>query len=289
MRDFLRGFTMRVLALVLVAPIPASAVYWEFSGVHSVEFGDYGARVEASASGTGVAILEGTGMHLDTLQLTRPFATLDTVVPVTDPLVTAAGLVEIRVEDVRLDPQGGGGVFGPVTSALQNTALQISPATMPVSGSLRLCLFYSGCNSGALTQTLGGTTNGAPMGTGVGGLLTLDGEDAVRFSMLGAPWTIKTASVSRRTLNGGVTLQTTRGFAHGPASLTCTTIATSGVLQLVTATQISSFGLDGTLGESDTNGRIHRFTLHFTPEPGVMLLLGAGAAGMGLLGRARIR
>lgn len=61
------------------------------------------------------------------------------------------------------------------------------------------------------------------------------------------------------------------------------------MIQLVSATQVGGSGLDGSLGESDSSGRIHRFTLHFTPEPGLLLLLGAGAAGLGILGRGRIR
>jgi len=39
----------------------------------------------------------------------------------------------------------------------------------------------------------------------------------------------------------------------------------------------------------DKTGRISRMTLHLAPEPGLLLLLGAGAAGLGLLGRARLR
>jgi hypothetical protein len=30
-------------------------------------------------------------------------------------------------------------------------------------------------------------------------------------------------------------------------------------------------------------------TIHFTPEPGLMLLLGSGVAGLALLGRSRMR
>lgn len=106
----------------------------------------------------------------------------------------------------------------------------------------------------------------------------------MRISMLGAPWTIKTASFSRRTINGFITFQTAQGFAHGPASLTSSTALKSGVVQLVTATQTTVFGIPG---NSDKNGRISELTLEFTPEPGLLLLLGTGAAGVAVLGRKR--
>jgi len=204
----------------------------------------------------------------------------------------AADAWRIRLDGVRIDPALQGGVFGPVSGALQNTALQLTQGTVPVVGMVRYCIFYAGCNSGSLTQTLvDHTINGMLEASGVGGLFTLGGEGQVRFSMLGAPWTLKTVSYSMRTNNAGITFPTARGFAHGPASLTSSTaVASSGVVQLVTATQITTLGVGiGFPGNADKNGRISRMTLHFTPEPGLLLLLGAGAVGIAVIGRGRTR
>lgn len=290
MRDVHRMSMLLVFVAALTTGAESNAEWLTFKGTHTMRFGDFGSNVEASATGTGVALVNGSGGlgHLTTLELTRNFATLSTVVPITDPIVTAGGPVEIRLGGVRIDPALQGGVFGPVSGALQNTALQLTRGTVPVVGTVRYCLFYAGCNSGSLTQSLvDHTLNGMLEASGIGGLFTIGGEGGIRISMLGAPWTLKTVSYSRRTNNGGLTFPTARGFAHGPASLTSSTaVASSGVVQLVTATQITVVGLPG---NQDKKGRISTLSLHFTPEPGLLLLLGAGAVGIAVIGRGRTR
>jgi hypothetical protein len=61
---------------------------------------------------------------------------------------------------------------------------------------------------------------------------------------------------------------------------------TDGVVQLVTANQVTTIGVPG---NQDISGQITLHRLHFIPEPGLLLLLGSGAAGMLLLGFARTR
>ena len=75
------------------------------------------------------------------------------------------------------------------------------------------------------------------------------------------------------------------GFVHGPVSATSLTATFSGVIQLVTPTEIST-SLD------PPNQFLSTFvilTLHSVPEPGLVLLLGSGVAGLVLLGRHRMR
>jgi len=45
----------------------------------------------------------------------------------------------------------------------------------------------------------------------------------------------------------------------------------------------------GVLGNSTAIPLFMTLTLHFIPEPGLLLLLGAGVVGLGLLGRSRIK
>ena len=64
------------------------------------------------------------------------------------------------------------------------------------------------------------------------------------------------------------------------------TALTSGVIQLVNPNQTTTSGVPG---NSDKSGNIGRLTLHFIPEPGILLLLGSGALGMLLLGSRRLK
>ena len=99
------------------------------------------------------------------------------------------------------------------------------------------------------------------------------------------PWTLKTATAMNQANTTVTPTSTTRqGFVHGPASLTSSTALASGVVRLVTASQITASGL-GEVGA----GVFATLTLHFIPEPGLLLLLASGGGGLLLLGRRRIR
>jgi len=284
----LRPLFVAALFLTLLVGGAANADKLLFTGSHSLQFTNLG-QIRATATGTGVATTNGSSsaLHLSTLQLSKHFATLNTVIPVTDPIVTAGGIVEVRLTSLRINPQMQGGIFAPISGALQNTANQLTVATMPSIGSVRICLFYAGCNSGSLDQQVNQTTtSGAATGNGIGGVLTIGGSGAIRISILGAPWTVKTVTLSNRTANANLTYFQENGFAHGPASLTSSTAQASGVIQLVNANQTTVVGVPG---NSDLSGNIGILRLHFAPEPGILLLLGSGAVGMALLGRSRNR
>jgi hypothetical protein len=76
------------------------------------------------------------------------------------------------------------------------------------------------------------------------------------------------------------------GFAHGPGSGTTSTAQPSGVLQIVTPNQVRT---NLTLGTSVKIGILGELLVHFIPEPGLLLLLGSGIAGLVLLGHKRVR
>jgi hypothetical protein len=278
-----------ISTLVLLA-IPASAIQMQFVGEAAIEFVNLGSQT-ATDTGTGVAIVNGSSGgpgHLNTLTLTTNYATIDGVIDVTDPIVTAGGIVEIRLTSLKAQPSGAGGrggSFGPISGALQNTSLA-GGGTLASSGTVRLCLFVPGCTGANLSSSLAQTVNGVRTGAGIGGVVTIGAFGPIRVSLLGAPWTVKTASISNRTDNEGITFFARNGFAHGPASLTSSTAVTSGVVQLVSPNQQT---VQGVPGNSDKGGTITRSTIRFIPEPGLLALLGAGAAGVVLLGRSRRR
>jgi hypothetical protein len=265
----------------------------------SVQFTNL-ARAQASDSGVGVTTLTTSGalLHLNTISVgTGPQAngaipglSLNTIVPVTDPLVSNGGIVSVRLSGIRQGfvpgPQGNLGVAGPISGAIASST---TPAgglgTIPSTGMVRICLLAVGCGTN-LPLDAGKTINGVAQGGGVGGILTIGQLGAIRISILGAPYTVKTITAFNRTNNGAIDTYTEKGFAHGPLSNTTSTGANSGVLQVVTTNHTSTVGVPG---NSDISGQFSRILVHFIPEPGLLLLLGSGTLGMALLGRKRIR
>jgi hypothetical protein len=282
---------MKALAAILggatlLASVGSGAAVLEFESLTLLEFSNLG-HAQASVTGTGVVQVNGSGGlgALDSLTLiTVNPAAINTVIPITDPIVTAT-IASVRVTSARLRPDLQGNVFAPISGALQGSVPQLTQSTVPLTGNVRLCLFYAGCNSGHLDLPLDDTTvNGRVIAPGVGGTLSASGA-GIRISLYAAPWTLATVSVSERTDNSGITIFTRAGFAHGPASLTSSAAQPGGVVQFVTANQVESIGIPGS---NDLSGQIVLYRLHFIPEPALLLLLVSGAVGMALLGRRRL-
>jgi hypothetical protein len=77
-----------------------------------------------------------------------------------------------------------------------------------------------------------------------------------------------------------------KGWAHAPVSTTTSTAQPGGAVQLVTPNQIET---NLVLGSMAKKGSFVILVIRFIPEPGLLLLLGSGVAGLALLGRRRMR
>jgi hypothetical protein len=210
-----------------------------------------------SLSGAGTASVTGTGSELAGITLpSGVFATLGASMPVTDDAA-------FPLAGVKASASNAAGSFSGSPLA----------GPMAVVGQATLCLFAA-CNDGPAANvvvpfTVGGT-RGVGLGGGpisVGGLLSL--------TLQGAPWTSGTA------MAGSASLQ---GFVHGPASGGAESAAAiGGVLQLVTPITIQT-----DLVAAPVLPAFGILTLQFVPEPGTLLLVAAGTAGLALLGRKRL-
>jgi hypothetical protein len=276
-------------ALAIAGAHGARADKLLFSGTHALKFSHNGVIKEVSASGTGVAIANGSSGPLDTVQLTRPFAKITETVTATTPGI---GIDEIRFEGVRINPtlpgpNGLPGVFAPVLVAANGMTL--TKNTLPAGGTIRLCNL-SGC-PGSVPVKLTQTNMGVAIGPGAGGTFIATGMSGTMVTVMGAPWTVNTTTVSYRTKSGGVGTFMDAGTAKGPLGMTGTTLdqtsmGMGGTLQLVSGIQTTCAGCSG---NNSPSGQIARLTIQFAPEPGLLVPLAVGAAGVALLGRSRVR
>jgi hypothetical protein len=137
-----------------------------------------------------------------------------------------------------------------------------SGGTMPINGISKVCLFGP-CDDSVANLNV-------PLSVvGVGGTALVTG--AVNLTVVGAPWTTGTAAIGATTLMGG----------KSPAS---NTGAASGTVTLVTPVFIST-----NIGASSVVPAFAILSLHFVPEPGTLLLVGSGIAGLVAFGRGRAR
>lgn len=229
---------------------PARAASRAFTGELALQIA---ALDPIAVSGAGFAEVQGTAgnpSHLSSVRLeASPFAATGLPVTVTDPLVfPIAGVVATA--------HNGAGSFA------RNGAIG---GVMPVFGVAKVCL-YAACASSPIANL------SVPISVvGQGGSVTASGP--VNVTVIGAPWTTGTAAI------GTITAQ---GFARGPAGAS-STLAASGSLRLVTpifiSTNIGGFAVVPAFGFLD---------LHFVPEPGTLVLLGAGLTALVAHG-ARLR
>jgi hypothetical protein len=263
-----------VLGSVMLMAIAgtASAATLEWHGTMGLDLGNL---AKVRITGTGVATVNNTtgNSHLNSMFLAGGIAGPGAPVVVTDP--DTSGLIpSVRVtatlktgflSGLSGGPPGGGSI--------------------PVKGLARVCLLSIGCQP-LLYIPLALTKNNGATGVGVGGLLTTLGVNNLRFSVQANPWTIGASSGVNQTANGAFKTLQRSGFAHGPASNSSTTLRNSGVIQLITPAQVDILGVPA------NNLKLTLFstlTIHFVPEPGLLLLIGSGVVGLGLLGRSRLR
>jgi len=270
----LLGTALALVLSVLFAD-SASAVLVEWTGTIETKLGS--ARrfdftgAHSGIRGSGVATINGSGSGglVNTLRLAGGI-TGSNYSPVTDPDTSGT-----------LPTIGASGTLGTGTlSNFQNPSL--SAGLLKVKGFSRLCLLNVGCPGPWLDIPYSVDASNA---IGIGGLLTAGGAGAVRVSIVAGPWTIGTGAAINQTQKGGFKTVTLTGFAHGAGSGALSTAA-SGMLQLISPMQVTTVGL------GDNNEKQNLFsilTLHFIPEPGFLLLLGAGVVGLGIMGRNRVR
>jgi hypothetical protein len=293
-----RWAALAVLAAGSALAAPAGADKLLFSGTHAIKFAQNGVLKEVSATGTGVAVVNGGagGSSLNTIVLTRPFAKINATALATTPGI---GVDEIRFKNVRINPLLAGpnkkpGQFAPILAAVKGTvAMSLTRSTLPAAGTIRLCNL-SGCPGSVpikLTQTMAGVA----LGPGVGGTFTAAGMSGTMVTVMGNPWTVNTTDVSYRTKAGALATFNLVGTAKGPLGMTGTTLNTvmgtmgsvmGGTLQLVSGTQTTCAGCGG---NNTPSGQITRLTLNFAPEPSLLALFTAGAAAVALLGLTRAR
>jgi membrane protease YdiL (CAAX protease family) len=263
------------LGALLAAGSAAAAVY-EWSGELRLE-PLQPAIPPIVIHGAGVAELNGAGSGpaLETLSLAGGISGA-AVVPVTDPVVSNAGLAAVRWS-ARL----GTGSLRPFQPPATFFTPQLSRGELPVFGDVRLCFFVD-CSTAMKLPLAGQTVNGS-VGLGVGGLLAVSPSAPVRHSVIGAPWTPRTALLSVPTPAGGTATAFASGFAHGPFSFTGSTAAAGGVLQLVTPLRVES------LASLAVPSGFARLTLHFVPEPRALLVLAPSIALLAAGARRRRR
>jgi hypothetical protein len=225
----------------------AHAVLLGFTGSLAVKIS---ALDPVEIAGSGTATINGSGSAGHLTQLFIPaaaFATAGFVLPVTDP-------VAYPIAGVQVSASNGAGNFAATTGGGFS-------GIMPVLGLAKACLLGA-CSSAVANLTV-------PLSVvGVGGFATAVG--LANVTVVGAPWTVKTATVGASTLMGS-------------ASPISNTGAPSGNLTLVTPIFIST-NIPGQVLSA-----FAILTLHFVPEPGTLLLLGSGMLGLVAFGRSKLR
>jgi hypothetical protein len=143
-------------------------------------------------------------------------------------------------------------------------------APMGLTGTSKICLVFAPCAYASVTVPL---TSVGGTGFGVGGTQVVTGS--VSITMQHNPWTLTAPAMTIHSPNSNVTTPT---FPSGYNTA-------GGAVQLVTVTKTFT-SLTTAFPELPLIGVI---SLKLVPEPGTMLLLGAGVAGLAILGRSRKR
>jgi hypothetical protein len=240
-------------------------------------FNDDGSRRGLTGSGVATVNGSGGGSVLNSLQLAGGI-TGSAFVPVTDPESVGT------IPSIRVFGTLGSGNLGDIASP----PLAGGSNTLAVKGVARVCLFDIGACDGGGYLPLPLSINSGNTALGVGGQLTIGRFGSIRISLQAQPWTIGSATAINQTHEGGFKTVTASGFLHtaGSAASASGLAAGSGVIQMVAPSQVTTTGISG------NSAKLSLFaimTLHFIPEPGFLLLVGAGAVGLGILGRNRMR
>ena len=248
MRKLLGVLAVASLAL---GAAQANAVVLQYTGALSIQLATLPA---VPIPGTGLATINSSspGPHVNSLSIpASPFNITGFVLPVTDPAAAPIGGLQLTVHN-------GAGAFAGATLG----------GVMPIVGFTKVCLFAA-CDNVTTPPPANLVVPLNNVGSGGGATVST----LVNLTAIGAPWTAGTAAVGTLAISG---------FQHGPASLASSTANASGSIRLVTpvfvSTNISADAVVPVFGILD---------LHFVPEPGTLLLLGSGIAGLVMFGRSK--
>ncbi len=267
-------FTLLAAGMLMVGVASqSSAILLPYSG--SLQFG-VGAIEPVTLTGGGTAIVNGTGGggHLFSMFINAGdiAGTASVVVynaaPISGILFVGGGTTihlgnSFAYFAVTGSASNGSGGFFNLSNSAANFA-----GVMPFNGAAIVCLFgpCSGFPGANLAVPI------SPVGQGG----TSIASGAVNITAIGAPWLKNTAIIAT---------STAMGFQHGPASdATSSAAQGSGVLSLVSPVFVST-----SLDAFPVVPSFARFTIHFIPEPGTLLLVGSGIAGLAIIGRRRMK
>ena len=270
MRKFIALLSGCLLALGLATTASAKTLTWE--GTFAL---DLAALPGVGVTGTGVATINAgdSSGHLTTLRLANGLAGTGLAI-VTDPDTTG------DIPSVRLTATLGTGTISGIQTDLSITGSR----HLPIKGLARVCTLEAGAGCGAFLP-IQLTKNDGATGVGIGGLLTLFSPELL-LSIQGQPWQLETGSGVNETANGAFQTLSRSGFKHGATSNNSSTALDSGVIQFLSPATVVSEGLPA---NNDKLSLFSTLTVHFVPEPGLLLLIGSGVVGLGLLGRSRLR
>jgi hypothetical protein len=131
---------------------------------------------------------------------------------------------------------------------------------MPLEGFAKVCLFGP-CSAPAANISVPLNVIGAGGAVAVGAF--------VNVTVIGAPWTTGTAAIGTITAMGGVSPLSNTGAPSGNVTLVTPVFISTNI---PASAVVPSFGF---------------LNLHFVPEPGTLVLLGSGIAGLVAFGRSR--
>jgi hypothetical protein len=288
--------------LVFGAASQAGASTMDFHGSVTIGFGSVPPAVITSTGFMSIGTPVGSAEHHSAKWF--PGGQNDTapvVVPITDPAVAnnlKAAIIDLTNTSTGqfAENSSTGGGWGGVQGSTGVTALCLLAdpnLTDPANPFCPLPLFLPGQEH----TNASGARGAGLAGTGIIAV-SISAPIAVAISVKGDVWYQRKITLPSGALNAsgtftpneegyGVTAFTVnaRGWVHGPASAPWSSAAqNSGVIQLISPLEIMV-----SLGGSTFVPGFSTLKMHFVPEPGTLLLIGSGVAGVVLLGRKRMK